>query len=90
MYAVYLLRAKNGKLYIGCTGDLKKRLALHNNGKVASTRNLRPLKLIYSEFFVSKKDAFEREAKLKYHAQSLRRLKERLRETLRQSSVWVG
>jgi len=39
MYYVYLF--KNKKLdttYIGYTNDLKQRLALHNDGKVQSTR----------------------------------------------------
>ncbi len=85
MYSVYLLKDKNNQLYIGCTADLKQRLHLHQTGKVLSTKNRQDLKLIYCETFISKKDAFTRESKLKYHAQSLRKLKERLRETLTQS-----
>ena len=83
MFCVYILRNKDGKLYIGCTSDMKKRLIEHNTGKVSSTKSLRPLKLIYCEAFISKADAFDRESKLKYHAQSLRRLKERLQNTLK-------
>jgi putative endonuclease len=47
---VYILKSgKDGKNYVGYTTDLKKRLALHNEGKVQSTKNRLPLKLIYFE-----------------------------------------
>lgn len=85
MYYVYLLENKNKEIYIGCTSNLKNRLELHNKGKVHSTKNKYPWHCIYCEIFISKKDAFERESKLKYHAQSLRRLKERLQDTLQKS-----
>lgn len=84
-YYVYILLDKNKVLYIGCTSNLNNRLSLHFTGKVLSTQNKRPLKLIYCEVFISKKDAFNRESKLKYHAQGLRRLKERLKDTFLQS-----
>jgi len=41
-----------------------------------------PWRLIYFEGYISKVDAFNREKSLKLHAQGLRRLKERLRDTL--------
>jgi len=88
MYYVYLLRSKVDKsLYVGCTADLQDRFHLHNKGKVFSTRNKRPWQLLYYEAFVSKKDAFRREASLKLHAQGLRRLKERLSDSLSESYV---
>ena len=40
---------------------------------------------VYTEVFISKKDAFDRKSKIKYHAQGLRRLKERLKDTLKKS-----
>lgn len=85
MYYVYLLKNKNKEIYVGCTSDLKNRLELHNEGRVYSTKNGYPWRCIYYEVFISKKDAFERESKLKYHAQGLRRLKERLKDTLQKS-----
>ncbi|OGK16205.1 hypothetical protein A2862_00795 [Candidatus Roizmanbacteria bacterium RIFCSPHIGHO2_01_FULL_38_41] len=62
MQYVYILKSeKDDELYIGCTGDLKKRLHLHNSKGVPSTRNRVPLKLIYYEAFLNKEDAFGRE-----------------------------
>jgi putative endonuclease len=52
-------------LYIGCTNDLKKRLALHNAGKVASTKNRQPLELVYYEAYTNSADGFSREKYLK-------------------------
>ncbi|PIY59547.1 hypothetical protein COY96_01200 [Candidatus Wolfebacteria bacterium CG_4_10_14_0_8_um_filter_37_11] len=79
---VYLLQSlKNKSLYIGCTSDLKKRLAEHNNKKSYHTSKYTPWKLIYCEIYINKDDAYNREKLLKLHAQGLRRLKERLHNT---------
>lgn len=67
---------------MGCTPDLKRRLIIHNQGKVYHTGKYSPWRLIYFEAYLSKKDAFGREKMLKLHAQGLRRLKERLRNSL--------
>ena len=42
------------------TSDLNRRLNEHNSGKVKSTKNRRPMKLIYTEEFDSKEDAMKR------------------------------
>ncbi len=48
MYYTYVLQSKkDGKFYVGFTEDLKQRFELHNKGRVDSTKNRRPLKLIY-------------------------------------------
>lgn len=79
MYYVYLLQSeKSEKFYVGFTSDLKRRLEEHNTGKVQSTKAYIPYKLVYFEGFRSKKDALIREKKLKHHGQGIRRLKERL------------
>ena len=66
MYYVYILKSKKDtKFYTGCTNDLKKRILLHNTGKVESTKNRQPLTLIYYEAFLNKEDAFQREQWLK-------------------------
>ena len=66
MYTVYILYSlKDKKLYIGCTNNLSKRLNKHRSGRVTSTRNRRPLELIYSENFENKGEAFNRERFLK-------------------------
>ena len=66
MYYVYVLQSEKDKLfYVGYTKDLKSRLKLHNDGKVESTRNRRPLKLIYYEVCLNQQDATHREKYLK-------------------------
>jgi putative endonuclease len=55
----------DGKFYTGCTGDLRARFALHNSGKVPSTKDRRPLLLIYDEASLNEQDAFRREKYLK-------------------------
>ncbi len=84
MHCVYILKSlKNQSLYIGCTANLRKRLLVHNQNKSYHTKKYGPWKLIYCECFTSKNDAYEREQSLKLHAQGLRRLKERLRNSLK-------
>ena len=62
MRYVYILKSlKDYKLYIGRTDDLKRRFVEHVNGKIISTKNRRPLKLIFYESFASKSDAIRRE-----------------------------
>ena len=61
IYFVYILTSlKDSKRYIGMTSDLNRRLSEHNSGKVKSTKNRRPMKLIYTEEFDSKEDAMKR------------------------------
>jgi putative endonuclease len=61
MYYTYVLKLSNGKLYSGSTSDLIRRQKEHFQGKVKSTKNLRPLILIFYEAFRNKKDAERRE-----------------------------
>lgn len=83
MHYIYLLQStKNNSLYIGCTSDLNKRIQEHNEGKSSYTKKYLPWKLVYFEGYCAKVDAYNREHSLKLHAQGLRRLKERLRNTL--------
>lgn len=66
MYFVYVLRSKKDELlYTGYTPDLRKRISLHNEGRVASTKNRFPLDLIYYEACVNMHDARAREKYLK-------------------------
>ncbi|MFA6184201.1 MAG: GIY-YIG nuclease family protein [Parcubacteria group bacterium] len=58
MYYVYiLLSLRDDKFYIGYTGNLKKRIQQHGNGKVESTSKRLPIKLIYYECYAIKEDA---------------------------------
>jgi putative endonuclease len=62
MHSIYVLKSlKDGKLYIGCTSNLGKRIISHNNGDVKSTKSRRPLKLIYNENYINKYKAFNKE-----------------------------
>lgn len=66
MYYVYILHSKKDqKLYTGCTNDIKRRIQLHETGKVEATKNRRPLHLVFYEVFLNKHDAFMREQWLK-------------------------
>ena len=65
-YYIYVLLSEKDKLfYTGYTSDLKARLSMHNTGRVASTANRRPLKLIYFEGCLHQQDATRREKYLK-------------------------
>lgn len=82
MYYVYVLKSeKDGKLYTGFAGDLRKRLTDHGKGLVTSTRFRRPLKLIYYEAFTHQGDATRREKYLKT-GMGKRDLRNRLKEGL--------
>ena len=67
-YYVYLLgNYKNYKLttYAGYTNNLKKRLNLHNKGKGAKFTRGRRWKVIYTEKYITKKEAITREYYIK-------------------------
>jgi putative endonuclease len=66
MHYVYVLQSEvDDQFYTSCTGDLRKRFQQHNDGNVLSTRDRRPLKLIYYEACLNELDAFRREKYLK-------------------------
>ena len=64
-YTYVLLSLKDKKLYTGYTKDLKNRFRQHQQGKVFSTKNRLPLKLIYYEACIKEEDAKQRERYLK-------------------------
>ena len=83
MFYVYILKSeKNDSLYVGFSSDIINRIVKHNQGLVQSTKHLRPLKLMYYEAYLSKKDALIREKRLKRFAQGLTALKGRLKYSL--------
>jgi len=66
MQYVYILQSKSDKyLYVGCTSDLRKRIKLHNSGKVESTKKRLPLTLVHYEAYRNRDDSYEREKFLK-------------------------
>ena len=68
-YFVYLIitKDKNNKRfsYVGYTGNIKKRLNLHNSGKGAKFTRGKKWKLVYYEKYDSKSDAMKNEYRLK-------------------------
>ena len=65
MYYVYILRLRNGTFYTGFSSNLKKRIKEHLEGRVAQTKDLRPLRLVFYSAFASKKKALHFEKYLK-------------------------
>jgi len=64
-YVYVLLSKKDNQFYTGYTSDLRNRLQQHNDGKIFSTCNRRPLHLIYFEGCINQQDATRREKYLK-------------------------
>lgn len=66
MWYVYVLLCSDNSLYTGSTNNLDKRFLDHKNGKGGKyTRSHKPLKLIYTEKFVTKSGALKREIEIK-------------------------
>jgi len=82
MYYAYVLQSeKDMDFYVGFTKDLKLRFDQHDKGIVESTKDRRPLKLIYYEACLDQRDATKREKYLKtYHGKMF--LKRRLKSYL--------
>ncbi|MDC3068429.1 GIY-YIG nuclease family protein [Candidatus Pelagibacter sp.] len=79
-YFVYLIvsKVKNEKKfsYVGYTGNLKKRLDLHNSGKGAKFTRGKKWKLVYYEKYDSKSKAMKNEYILKKNYKLRKKLKE--------------
>jgi putative endonuclease len=66
LWAVYMLRCRDGTLYTGATNNLERRLAAHNRGRGAAyTRARLPVTLVWSEPAADRSAALRREAALK-------------------------
>ncbi len=68
-FVYFLLSLQNNDLYVGSTENVEKRLALHNSGKVKSTKAYRPWKLLGFETYNSRSEAVKREKFYKAHQQ---------------------
>ncbi len=72
MYYVYILKNKRtSRLYIGYTGDLKRKLGEHK-------KNNDSTELVYYEVYIYESQARTRERKLKLYGSAWRGLKKRL------------
>ncbi len=66
MFCVYILRSeKNGRYYVGSTGDLNRRLGEHNSGTTLSTKGSRPWLVVHTEQFETAALARQRESQIK-------------------------
>ena len=77
MYYVYMLKSMGIKsiTYVGYTKKLKKRINLHNAGKVAKFTSGRKWKLIYTEKKKCKKEAISREYYIKKNRTLINKIK---------------
>ena len=64
-YFVYVLQNVEGRLYIGFTTDLKRRVQQHQNNEGGWTRTRGPWQLVYYETFADRIEAMHRERNLK-------------------------
>ncbi|WP_299901653.1 GIY-YIG nuclease family protein [uncultured Aquimarina sp.] len=66
MYTVYILfSSSNDKYYVGHTSNLEDRVKRHNQGRSKSTKTGIPWKVVYTENYQSKSEAYQREVKIK-------------------------
>jgi len=67
MFTVYVLYSeKYDKIYIGYTSNIEQRLLSHNKlFQKGYTVKYRPWKIVYTEKFITKKEALQREKELK-------------------------
>lgn len=87
MYWVYFLYSESKKnVYVGCTGNLKKRLKEHQDGLVESTKNRKPLTLIYKEKYSTLSLARRREKYFK-SLYGYRKRKRILKEYLKKNKL---
>ena len=88
-YYIYVLKSlKDNQFYTGYTSDLKNRLDEHNTGKVISTKNRLPLKLVYFEGCLNQQDATHREKYLKT-SWGKRYIKERIKNYTNDESAII-
>lgn len=65
MYYVYVLKTKDDGFYTGYTLDLRERVKKHNEGGVISTKDKRPVRLIWYCAFEDEGKAIKFEKYLK-------------------------
>jgi putative endonuclease len=66
VYVVYAIQSeKDGRIYVGFSSDVLKRLAQHNSGKTKYTKEYIPWNLIHQEEVQGRENARKREIFLK-------------------------
>lgn len=81
MYYTYVIENDKGTWYTGSTGDLRKRLRQHNEGRSTWTKDKGLGKVIYYEACLNEQDARSREMYLK-SGMGKRYLKNRIKRFL--------
>ncbi len=67
-YFAYVLKSQiRGFIYVGSTQNVDKRILLHNQGKVRSTKAYRPWQLLEVHSFDTRSEAVRYELFLKQH-----------------------
>jgi len=77
MFSIYILKSLRLEwYYIGYSSNVDKRLKQHNGGLNKSTKAYRPFKLVYTESFKTKGEAFKREQQIKKyrHGEAFKKL----------------
>ena len=75
-WTVYILYSTQyHRHYIGVTSNIEQRITMHNKRKVKSTKPYIPWKVIYSEEYEDKHEAYKREYYLKSPAGYLEKKK---------------
>ncbi|EKD56396.1 MAG: hypothetical protein ACD_58C00204G0001 [uncultured bacterium] len=62
---LYILQSNDGKYYVGSTNDVNRRLKQHQSGHTHSTKRMKDLKLVFSQEFLTLKNARQIEKKIK-------------------------
>ena len=65
-FLIYILRCRDGALYIGHTDDLERRFAQHQSGELCGfTSGRRPVELAFAAEMPSRDEALNRERQIK-------------------------
>lgn len=73
MYFVYVLKSlRDNKYYIGQTNDFERRVRQHMLGRVASTKNRRPFRIVGSKMFKTRSESMRMEHQLKLNGEKKR------------------
>jgi len=66
MWYIYIVKCQDDSFYVGTSSDLTRRFQEHKDGRGGKyTSHHKPSKIIYSESFDKKEEAFKREKQLK-------------------------
>jgi len=60
-FVVYVIKSQvDGRLYVGFTDSIERRIKEHNAGRIKSTKGFKPWILVYSELVYSRDEARKR------------------------------